>query len=133
MIDFNNLSSGWIKTNVEEIAIKISNGTTQKQNKENLGLPVTRIETISQGYINFNKVGYVKEFTPDFIEKYRLRRGDILFSNINSDLHLGKTAIFNEENKILIHGMNLLIIRVNPQIIVSAFFHYLCNYYRFSG
>ena len=111
----------------------MANGITRRQSKERVGAPVTRIETISDGTINLDRVRYLPELPQQTIDKYRLVRGDILFSHINSDTHLGKTAIFNLDNLILLHGMNLLLLRSDKNSVVPEYLHYLCNHYRFSG
>jgi type I restriction enzyme S subunit len=61
-------------------------------------------------------VKYVVENNKEFLEKYALRKGDILFSHINSDLHLGKTAVYKNQTEVLIHGINLLLIRLKENI-----------------
>jgi type I restriction enzyme, S subunit len=128
------LPSGWVWAVIDDVVVRMSNGTTQTQNKINSNsYAVTRIETISSGVIDLQRVGYLQSFTPEAVEKYRLLEGDVLFSHINSDTHLGKTAIFKFANTILIHGMNLLLLRINPGITTPEYFHYLCNHYRFSG
>jgi type I restriction enzyme S subunit len=127
------LPSGWLWTKLDEVVERISNGITQKQTKNREGMPVTRIETISEGVIDLTRVGYLKDLPHEIAEKYRLSLGDILFSHINSDMHLGKTAIFDIEGCTLLHGMNLLLIRPNKQIIVPDFQNYLFNHYRSSG
>jgi type I restriction enzyme S subunit len=98
-----------------------------------MGVPVTRIETISYGKIDLRKVGYLDGLSQEIIEKYKLLCGDILFSHINSDQHLGKTAIFCLDNTTLLHGMNLLLIRPNRELVVPEFLNYLCGHYRSSG
>lgn len=127
------LPNGWTWSLLEDLSNKIANGITRRQSKEKKGIPVSRIETISNGYIDINKVGYLNNLESDLIEKFSLRKGDILFSHINSDSHLGKTAIFDIDDFVLLHGMNLLLIRPNTEMIDSKFLHYLCNYYRNLG
>lgn len=68
---------------------------------------VTRIETISTGKINPEKLGSCEECD----EKYLLKPGDILYSNINSLSYLGNTAIYKNSSEKIYHGMNLLCIR----------------------
>lgn len=136
MIESSNLQplpEGWMWTTLEEVIIRISNGITRRQSKDKIGTSVTRIETISNGTIDLRRVGYLKELSPHIIEKYKLLPGDVLFSHINSDLHLGKTALFDFSNILLLHGMNLLLIRPNKALLVPKFLNYLCNQYRFSG
>ena len=127
------LPEGWVWTSLEMIVSSISNGITEKQNKERLGIPVTRIETISNGTINMDRVGYLQNLDNILVEKYKLSIGDILFSNINSDFHLGKTAIFEIHNEVVLHGMNLLRIKPIMDYVSSQFLNYLFNYYRYSG
>lgn len=128
----NKLPQGWVECKLEDILIKLCNGTSKKQNKNASGVPVTRIETISDGVINFNRVGYISEISSEDIDTYKLICGDILFSNINSDFHLGKTAIYYG-NELLLHGMNLLLIRLSKKIVLPSFINYYLNYCRFTG
>lgn len=67
------------------------------------------------------------------IAEYKLLPGDILFSHINSEEHLGKTAIFNDKNRFLLHGMNLLLIRPNQNIIFPEFLNHLFKLYKNRG
>ena len=128
------LPKGWTRAKLEDVIVRISNGTTRKQVKEKTGVvPVTRIETISNERVDLEKVGFIKESSSDIIERFRLSIGDILFSHINSDSHLGKTAIFNFETFTLLHGMNLLLIRPNKDVLIPQFLNYLFNNYRSSG
>ena len=109
---------GWTKENIGSIFEKISNGTTANQIETENGESVTRIETISDGYINFEKVGKIDII--DAEKRYLMKQGDILFSNINSVKHIGKVAFFNGE-KPLFHGMNLLLFRANETLAHSKF------------
>ncbi|MDC0551672.1 restriction endonuclease subunit S [Amylibacter sp.] len=109
---------GWSKENLGSIFDKISNGTTANQIETTDGESVTRIETISDGYVNFEKVGKIHSVDAD--KRYLMERGDILFSNINSVKHIGKVAYFNGE-KPLYHGMNLLLFRTNETYAHSKF------------
>ena len=81
--------SDWKEVRLGECFERVTNGfnydITIKQ-----GLPVTRIETISSGRIDFNKVGYTTSFNK--MADYELRKGDILYSHINSLDHIGKIA-----------------------------------------
>ncbi len=124
--------NNWLITNLEVILERITNGSSLKQIEEKAAgyYPISRIETIANEKIDFNRVKYVLP-SEDDIEKYGLKYGDILFSHINSDKHLGKTAIFTSEET-LIHGINLLLIRSNKNY-NSFFLNYLFKYFRQSG
>jgi len=109
---------------LENVLVSISNGTTAKQNEESLGYKVTRIETIADGTINLDKTKYV-ELNDENFNKFCLNDGDILFSHINSTSHLGKSAIYNKNMGILVHGMNLLRFIPKKEIIFPKFLSYL--------
>ncbi|WP_340031202.1 restriction endonuclease subunit S [Paenibacillus sp. FSL K6-1122] len=103
----------------------IRNGVSIKQGQIDGGYPITRIETIANGIVDRNKMGYAGI---NDLEKYRdyiLHTGDILMSHINSEKHLGKSAVCElEENEKIIHGMNLLCLRSNSKLLNYKFGRY---------
>ena len=106
------MRDGWVETTLGEILTDCKNGKNYREDDESRGLPITRIQTISEGEINLNKVGYGnlnESNSGDFL----LTNGDILFSHINSLPHVGKVAFVNSEVLPLIHGMNLLRMKFN--------------------
>ena len=120
----------WVK--LGEVCDKMSNGTNAKQTDDKIGFPISRIETIWNETIDLDRVKYIQENDAVFVEKYSLKKDDILFSHINSDIHLGKTAIYKNQTKILIHGINLLLIRLSKDAIPD-FFNYQFRYKRRMG
>lgn len=65
---------------------------------------LTRIETIADGTVDEERIGYTNVNPGD---AYRMRKGDILYSNINSIDHIGKVAQYQSDTE-LYHGINLL-------------------------
>lgn len=127
------LPKGWEYKKLNDVLLLIRNGCNVKQDKEGIGVPISRIETISYGSIDPSRVGYVKEISNDIINNYRLQDGDILFSHINSLEHMGKTAIYKNNPEIIIHGINLLLLRPNQKMIDSYYLNYLLKWYRQLG
>lgn len=116
-------SGEWKKVKFSSIIEKMSNGYVYDTN--NTGdIPITRIETISKGNIDYSKVGFI-QYAGE-LEKYKLRKGDILFSHINSIAHIGKVAMF-DGNKDLYHGMNLLLIRAKEIINKNYLYYFLSS------
>jgi type I restriction enzyme M protein len=113
----------WQMMSLEAVTLNISNGFTYKNDASSGGLPISRIQTISHGVINFELVGYADIESID--EKYLLQSGDLLFSHINSVDHLGKVAIYTKAMKPLIHGMNLLRIVANRELIEPNYLFYV--------
>ena len=71
-------------------------------------------------------MGYADIYDVLPYEKYRLNTGDILISHINSLPYLGRTVMYYaKENETIIHGMNLLRLipdkNIIPNFIVFAF------------
>ncbi|MEZ9440202.1 restriction endonuclease subunit S, partial [Vibrio atlanticus] len=60
-------------------------------------------------------------------EKYLLKKGDILISHINSTKHLGKCAIYEGDEVNLIHGMNLLSLRVDESKAYPKYVFYMLS------
>lgn len=124
--------SHWIKGTLDHVVSRITNGTSANQLDIPVdgSYPITRIETIAQEKVNLNRVKYV--IVDDIqVEKFKLAKGDILFSHINSDKHLGKTALFTLDETV-IHGINLLLIRTKENY-DGAFLNYLFRLYRYQG
>ena len=96
----------WEEKKLGEVFERINNGANYNTYLTE-GYPMSRIETISTGKIDYNHVGY-SDVEPD--QKYRLEVGDILFSHINSESRIGRVARYNGEQP-LFHGMNLLLLR----------------------
>ncbi|MHA6642310.1 restriction endonuclease subunit S [Mesorhizobium sp. A623] len=93
----------------------VRNGKSIKQDRDAGGLPITRIETIADGTVDNDRVGYAGlELAGN--EQWLLREGDILFSHINSVQHVGKCAIYEGAPPQLIHGMNLLALRPSKNL-----------------
>lgn len=119
-VRLNGFSDKWKNVSLGEVLTTLTNGFIYKGNG-NGEMPISRIETISTGSINYNKVGYVKY--SEQIETYRLNTGDILYSHINSLSHIGKVAYYDGKQP-LYHGMNLLRIVVDEKKCNQKYLYY---------
>ncbi|AMM58348.1 TPA: restriction endonuclease subunit S [Clostridioides difficile] len=112
---------------LNEVFEFIRNGASIKQFDTKFGYPITRIETIANSYIDTNKMGYADIKELGKLEDYLLKNGDILMSHINSEKHLGKSAIYEDINKKIIHGMNLLCLRPDKEVCYPKYLNYFFN------
>ena len=113
---FPQFSDEWQQTTLGEIA-EITSGYSGEQEQMETPYRVSRIETISSGVIDIERVGFVSYDAK--LVAYKLSLGDILFSNINSIEHIGKSAIVSRPID-LYHGMNLLrlkAINIDPYVL----------------
>ena len=106
----------------EEVAfgdacVFLRNGATIKQSKNAGGIPITRIETISNNCINEDKFGYANIFDTKAYEKHIMKPGDLLISHINSLPYLGRTVWYHGKPETVIHGMNLLRARLTQEFL----------------
>ena len=110
---------------IGEVFTLIRNGANIKQGEDDTGYPITRIETISNRVVDRNKMGHAGIHEIDRYSDYVLQDGDILMSHINSEAHLGKVALYEKmPDETIIHGMNLLCLRSNRQIIDCRYAFY---------
>ena len=104
--------------------IMAENGVVIKQSKEAKGLPITRIETLSNDCFNRDRLGYANIFDEEKYKHYILDDMDLIMSHINSRTFLGRTVLYIKiGNERIIHGMNVLRIKTN-QVILSPIFAY---------
>ncbi|WP_188475580.1 restriction endonuclease subunit S, partial [Gemmobacter megaterium] len=94
---------------------KTTNGTTATQiDADDTAFRVTRIETISTGSVDLDKVGFVSG--TENVQQFALREGDLLFSHINSMSVIGNSAPVTREVLPLYVGMNLLRLRPSSSV-----------------
>jgi type I restriction enzyme, S subunit len=115
----------WKVKKLGEVLEVLRNGINCKQNKKGNGEKITRIETIAFAKINIDKVGF-GSLNENEKQKYRLKKGDILFSHINSPPHVGKTALFDSNDE-LYHGVNLLLMKPKS-FMLSEYLEYFLKY-----
>ncbi|MBQ2883513.1 MAG: restriction endonuclease subunit S [Alphaproteobacteria bacterium] len=133
MTQNNNIPQGYKKTEIGiipqewevkylgDLLSRLANGLTYDVSITS-GYPISRIETISSGEINYLKVGYIDNVSG--CESYKMQKGDILYSHINSLAHVGKVAYYDGKQE-LYHGMNLLLMRANDKVDSNYLYAYL--------
>ena len=116
------------KVRLGDVFSFIRNGASIKQGLDDSGYPITRIETISDRTVNREKMGYAGITDVSKYDDYILQDGDILMSHINSEKHLGKTAIYKKQDEEkIIHGMNLLCLRPEKSVILPEYAFYFLS------
>ena len=119
-----------IKT-IDECFCQIRNGANIKQGISDGGYPITRIETIANDRFNRNRMGYAGITNLENYQSYVLEEGDLLMSHINSIQYLGRTVLYEKQgDERIIHGMNLLCLKANKDIILPSYARYFfCTRY----
>src|SRR5690625_5025068 len=123
------IPEGWDVVAFNRVVRKVNNGISLPQINEKTNYHVTRIETISGGEVDYNKIGYVNG--SERLKNYKLNEGDILFSHINSLKIVGNTALY-KGNRVLYHGVNLLRIQ-SLETIDYTWLHYMLRTHYFKS
>lgn len=119
------MKENWTYKKLGDCFPYIKNGANIKQERGASGFPITRIETLSGGVFNRDRLGYADIFELDKYLDYILSSHDLLMSHINSKAYIGRTVEYiSKEHETIIHGMNLLRLKSNPEVINSSFFAY---------
>lgn len=107
------VNSHYKQIKIAELFDNIKNGKNVEQTDSVGKYRVSRIESIANAEFNI----HATKWTTDKVgEDDFLQKGDILFSHINSVRYLGKTGIYNLDEKV-VHGINLLRFRANKSLI----------------
>lgn len=110
----------WTKVKLQDICLGNGQyGTSQKSNGKDKGLPVLGIKHIQNGRIVFEDVLHV-ELPEKELEKYLLKKGDLIFNRTNSAELVGKTAIFDLDVN-TVFASYLIRFRINNSLADSRF------------
>lgn len=120
---FTHRGQGWVDAKLADVLAILRNGMNCKQDKSGVGSKISRIESIWNARFDITRVGYaaIPETQKD---KFLLKKGDVLFSHINSAIHVGKTALFDIEEEV-VHGVNLLLMRTKSSVLPAYLDLYL--------
>jgi len=69
-------------------------GTSEKADTTDIGIPVLRMGNIFEGGLLWDDLKFI-QLPESEIQKYQLKKGDILFNRTNSAELVGKTAVFD--------------------------------------
>ena len=111
----------------------IENGAVIKQKKNAGGIPITRIETLSNDRFNRDRLGYADIFDEPSYSHFILDDMDLIMSHINSRTFLGRTVIYRKHgDEKIIHGMNVLRLKTDIKVLnpLYAYYYFKTNGFR---
>ncbi|MCG9791156.1 restriction endonuclease subunit S [Flavobacterium algicola] len=117
------LPKGWEIVTIGDVCHNVEYGSGTKSKKEGK-IPVLRMGNIQNGIFDWSDLVYSDDDLE--IEKYLLKKNDVLFNRTNSAELVGKTAIYKGERPAIFAGY---LIRLNrkEELIDSAFITYYLN------
>ncbi|MGP5501017.1 restriction endonuclease subunit S [Psychrobacter faecalis] len=119
-INLPKLPSSWLWERLGLMTLSVEYGTSTKSEKQGL-VPVLRMGNMQNGIIDWDDLVFTSD--TDEIEKYALKKGDVLFNRTNSPELVGKTSIILSDTKAIFAGY---LIRVNQldSIVYSKYLNY---------
>ena len=116
------LPEGWKPVKLDDVCVSVEYGSAAKSKKEGR-VPVLRMGNIQGGKFEWSDL----VFTDDEFEinKYLLKRNDVLFNRTNSPEWVGKTAIYKSERPAIFAGYLIRINRIESLIDAAYLTYYL--------
>jgi type I restriction enzyme S subunit len=117
------LPENWKKKKIDEIYADRNLGTTERgTDEEGRTVPLTKMGNLEFGSWNWDEVEKISR-DEDFIDEYRLEKGDLLFNTRNTPELVGKTAVWDFDYD-AVYDNNLLRLRFNENIYSGHFVNY---------
>ena len=114
---------GWEMVAVGDIVTDVRYGTS-KPAVEGGKYPYLRMNNLtSDGYLDLKDLKYI-DISDDEIEKCVVRKGDVLFNRTNSIELVGKTAVFDLPEDMVIAGY-IIRVRLNEKLLPEIFSQYM--------
>lgn len=114
--------SSWQEKTIDELCTSLKYGTSKKSNPEG-SVVVLRMGNLQNGEIDWSNLMYTDD--KDDIEKYLLKKGDVLFNRTNSPELVGKTSIYRGEYPAIYAGY--LIKLDYGKDIIGEYLNYMMN------
>jgi type I restriction enzyme S subunit len=115
---------GWEKATMANVIKSIDYGTSQKANSNKIGIPIIRMNNITnKGEIDLADIKWCDIPQKD-MDKYTVKKGDLLFNRTNSPELVGKTAVWDLDEQYAFAGY-LIRIRFNERLALP---HYISAY-----
>ena len=103
---------GWPMGTIRDLVSEVNYGTSQKASEREGKHKILRMGNITySGQLDTSDLKYV-DIEPESVDKFIVRKDDILFNNTNSRELVGKTTVFDLDEAFAYAG-NLVRVRVN--------------------
>lgn len=109
----------WPTVQFKDLANSINYGTSSPANEGGKYKYLRMGNITDNGYLNLDDLKYI-DISDSDIEKYIVRKGDILFNRTNSREKVGKTTCFMEEEEMIIAGY-IIRVRLDESKVVPIF------------
>lgn len=116
--------AGWEKTSLDHVA-EVQTGIAKGKaiNGATVTLPYLRVANVQDGHVDLS---VMKEITlkPSEVNRYSLRKGDVLFTEGGDFDKLGRGTVWNGEIEPCLHQNHVFAVRPNPDRLLPQFLAY---------
>ncbi|MBD2532656.1 restriction endonuclease subunit S [Nostoc flagelliforme FACHB-838] len=112
---------------IKKISLDVQYGISEKMNTENKGYKIFRMDEIILGKMFDNGSMEYVDISQDEFLKYKLHKGDILFSRTNSIEYVGKTGLFSLDGDYCFASYLIRVI-VNSELAIPYFVNLIMNF-----
>ena len=113
----------WVSGKLGDFCERVEYGSSAKS-KPDGKIPVLRMGNIQNGEVDWENLVYTVDESE--IDRYSLKYNDVLFNRTNSDVHVGKTAIYKGERPAIFAGY-LIRIHRKKDLIDADFLNFYLN------
>lgn len=118
-----NNHKGWKVVTIGDVVTEVRYGTS-KPAVEGGRYPYLRMNNLTaDGHLDLNDLKFI-DVSDDEIEKYVVRKGDVLFNRTNSIELVGKTAVFDLSEDMVIAGY-IIRVRLNEKLLPEVLSQYM--------
>ena len=114
---------GWEIVTIREVTDDVRYGTSAPSTEEGK-FPYLRMNNITNdGHLDLTDLKYI-DISNDEIDKYAVKKGDVLFNRTNSIELIGKTTAFNLDETMIIAGY-IIRLRMNKKMLPEVLSQYM--------
>lgn len=121
------IPNSWEFVKLKTIIQKTQLGTDKVGVVDGKGFPLIKMGNLTFGGFDFTKLEYIEKSTLPDLENYLLENNDFLFNTRNSDILVGKCAVWKSEIPNAIFNNNIMRIWFSNKIYSSDFVSYFFN------
>lgn len=105
---------GWETGTIRDVVEDVKYGTSKPANEGGQYIYLRMNNITYEGHLDLTNLKYI-DMPENEVEKYVVRKGDVLFNRTNSKELVGKTCVFDQEQEMIIAGY-IIRIRVNERV-----------------
>ena len=118
------MPSGWNRTALAHIAsVQTGIAKGKKLNGEIVEMPYLRVANVQDGHVDLSVIKTIS-LPPSQVDRYRLRKGDVLFTEGGDFDKLGRGTVWHGEIELCLHQNHVFAVRPDKERLLPEFLAY---------